>query len=125
MTEKSEVSALLTFENWEDLVKYTKIASESKIKVSGPRAIAKEVLRLEQKTDLSQVNDKILIEVLSGVQEILKTLPLVGSKDFAKENISAMRLNLLDHLKTHHSEHQKREEPHDENIQNMIVIQGS
>lgn len=67
MNEKSEVSALLTFESWDDLVKYTKIASESKLKVSGPRAIAKEVLRLEQKTDLSQVNDKILIEVLSSV----------------------------------------------------------
>ena len=67
MNEKSEVSALLTFESWDDLVKYTKIGSESKLKVSGPRAIAKEVLRLEQKTDLSQVNDKILIEVLSSV----------------------------------------------------------
>jgi len=63
------------------------------------------MLRLESKTDLTQAQDKILIEVLSAPIEILKTLPLVGFKDLVKENISVMRLNLLKHLKTHHSEH--------------------
>ena len=38
--------ALLTFDKWQDLIKFTKIASESKLKLSGPRVLAKEILRL-------------------------------------------------------------------------------
>jgi len=47
--------ALLIFDKWQDLIKFTKIASESKLKLSSPRVLAKEILRLLLQTSTDKL----------------------------------------------------------------------
>ena len=98
-TEKCDLVALLTFEKWQDLIKFTKIASESKLKVSGPRLLAKEVLRLSTQNapEKLQPLDLLLIDLLKDLIEQCNKLPLIGQKHSGKD-ISQLRLNLIDHL---------------------------
>jgi len=79
--------ALLTFEKWQDLIKFTKIASESKLKLSGPRVLAKEILRLSSQnaTDKTQPLDLLLIELLKDLIDQCHKLPLVGLKHSGKD----------------------------------------
>jgi hypothetical protein len=99
LLEKGDAVALLTFDKWQDLIKFTKVASENKLKLSGPRTLAKEVLRLQSPSapDKVQPLDPLLIDVLKDLIDDCKNLPLVGQKDAGKD-ISTLRMNLLDHL---------------------------
>lgn len=86
--EKGDLVALLTFDKWQDLIKFTKVASESKLKPSGPRVLAKEVLRLWSQNTLEKIQqplDLLLIEVLTDLIERCHKIPVIGQKHQGKD----------------------------------------
>ncbi len=117
--DKNETVALLTFEKWQDLVKFTKVASDAKLKLLGPRAVAKEIIRLQNTVEKIQPLDLLLIDVLNELSTLCAKLPLVGHNDVGKD-IAVLKLNLVDHL----SKMPTQQQAQNYSASSVLVAQG-